>query len=300
MTERFGHSSRCEQAEKPPCACECGGAEHGWQRALDIAEASSGGDDCDRLELAGDADQAWDRARLQGGGRRKPWAETATGQQAAIKSFIAEVIRWLGRERKLRGDIKDLGQPFRISRNAGSGNPRRLPTIEEDSGVVEERVIPGLRKEFGDQRIREFQKKAGNAHFWCELLAQTAHALFKCQGQYDWAKSEVVAMLTSGDEQHPNGWDALLPYQDVIKRAVDLVFRHLPRVATGGISAEGAFRLIWPARVLAVLMCREPRRHWAVRKYCVNPIVDFGTARIKDEVKDRLRRAFRLDYEDAE
>jgi hypothetical protein len=82
----------------------------------------------------------------------------------------------------------------------------------------------------------------------------------------------------------------------VIEKAVELVFKHLPRIATGGISVEGGLRLIWPARVLAVLMCREPRRHRAVREYCVKPIVEKGTARIKEEVKGRLRQAFPLEW----
>jgi hypothetical protein len=82
----------------------------------------------------------------------------------------------------------------------------------------------------------------------------------------------------------------------VIEWAVKLVFKHLPRVATGGISVEGALRLIWPARVLAVLMCREPRRHPAVCEYCVKPIAKYGTARIKKEVKDHLRQAFPLEW----
>jgi hypothetical protein len=59
---------------------------------------------------------------------------------------------------------------------------------------------------------------------------------------------------------------------------------------------EGGLRLIWPARVLAVLMCREPRRHRAVREYCVKPIVEKGTAKIKEEVKDRLRQAFPFEW----
>lgn len=108
--------------------------------------------------------------------------------------------------------------------------------------------------------------------------------------------SLVVAVLTSDDEQHPDGWSALLTEQPVIERAVELVFKHLPRIATGGVSVENAFSLIWPARVLAVLMCRDPRRHPAVRKYCVKPIVQHGAAEVRERVKDRLRQAFPFDW----
>jgi hypothetical protein len=279
MTERSGHSKSCEGAEKPPCACQCGGAEHGWQRALAIASRPPNGD---LARLGREADQAWRRVVPDRVGQRKPGPQTAGGREAAIKSFIVEVIRWLQRDPALREDTEDLGQPFRISRD-----------INPDEQIVEARVIPELREKFGDQRIKDFQKKAGNAHFWCELLAQTAHALDKFRGHYDRAKREVVAALTSNSEQRPDGWASLLPsYQDVIKKAVELIFKHLPSIATGGISVEGGLRLIWPARVLAVLMCREPRRHRAVREYCVEPIMNKGAARIKEEVKHRLRRAW--------
>jgi hypothetical protein len=276
------------------CECRCGGAEHGWQEALDIAAASSSGD---LLRREQEADQAWSQATLVRAGQDKPKAQTAAGQQAAIKTFIAEVIRWLQRDPDLHKAIKQLGEPFRISRDIDPDAPHRSPTSEEDKRFVEAHVIPGLRKQFGDQRIKKFQKKAGNLHFWCELLAQTAHALDEFRGRYNRAKKAVVAVLTSNGEERPDGWASLLSsYQDVIERAVKLVFKHLPRVATGGISVEGALRLIWPARVLAVLMCREPRRHPAVREYCVKPIAKYGTARIKEEVKDHLRQAFPLEW----
>jgi hypothetical protein len=293
MTERIGHSTNCERAEKPPCACQCGGAEHGWQGALAIAAASS---DRELLRFEREADQAWKQVEPRRTGQRKPGPQTSAGQQAAIKTFVAEVIRWLRRDRNLCEATRQLGEPFRISRDTDPDARRRRLTAEEEEQFVEAHVIPRLRKEFGDQRIKDFQKKAGQAHFWCELLAQTAHALDKFRGRYDRARKAVVAVLTSAGERRPDGWTALLAEKEVIERAVDLVFKHLPRVATGSITVEDAFRLIWPARVMAVLMCREPRRHSAVCDYCVKPIVRYGAAEIRKRVKDRLRQAFPLDW----
>ena len=293
MTERSGHSKNCEGAEKPPCACRCGGAEHGWQGALTIAAAPSDGD---LVRLEREADQAWKQTTRPRAGRHKPGPQTSAGRQAAIKMFIAEVIRWLRSDQNLQGTTKQLGEPFRISRDIDPDDPPRPPTPEEEERFVETHVIPGLRREFGDRRINDFQKKAGKAHLWCELLAQTAHALGEFQGRYKQAKNAVVAALTSNDENRPEGWASLLSEKIVIERAVELVFKHLPRAVTGGLAAQDAFGLIWPARVLAVLMCREPRRHPAVRVYCVKPIVEHGTARIKEEVKDRLRQAFPLEW----
>ncbi|MEW2352357.1 hypothetical protein [Spirillospora sp. NPDC029432] len=293
--ERTGHAKNCEKAEKPPCACACGGAEHGWQEGLAIAAAPS---DSGLRKLVRAADAAWDAAAKEAADstarRSKPWQQAVNGQRAAIKSFVADVVRWLRRDRNLYSATEEVGQPFRISRDKDPEDPRRRPTPEEKEQFVETHVIPRLRREFGDRHIDTFQKKARNAHFWCELLAQTARALDAFQNRYDQAKQDVVAALTSLDESRPDGWAALLPEQVVIRQAVELVFEHLPRAATGGIAVEDAFRLVWPARVLAVLMCREPRRHPAVLEYCVRPIVDYGTAEIREQVKDRLRQAFPL------
>jgi hypothetical protein len=290
-TERRGHSTNCETAERPPCACQCGGAEHGWQGALAIAAASS---ERSLRRLDREADQAWAKATRDRGGRHKAGAQTAAGRQAAIKTAVAEVIRWLRHDRDMYERTKQLGEPFRISHDVGPDG--RGPTAEEEKRFVEAHVIPTLRNEFGDRRIKEFQKKAGAVHFWCELLAQTAHALDEFRGRYAKAKKAVAAVLTSVDERRPDGWGGLLPEQDVVRRAVDLVFEHLPRAATGGIAVEDALRLIWPARVLAVLMCREPRRHRAVREYCVRPIVQYGRAEVRERVKERLQDAFPLDW----
>lgn len=271
------------------------GAEHGWQGALTIA-ADSSEDALDRFER--EADQAWDAANAERKSahsrprRVKPGPETVDGQRAATKKFVAEVIWWLRRDRKLQQTTKQLGEPFRISRDNEPDGPRRRPTPEEETRLFKDRVIQQLRQEFGDRRIDDFQSRAVNAHFWCELLAQTAHALDKFRPIYNEAKEAVIEVLSSEDEQHPDGWAVLLGERAVIKYAVELVFEQLSRVATGGFAVGDAFRLIWPARVLAVLMCREPRRHPAVREYCVRPIVDAGMAKIREEVKRRLQQAF--------
>lgn len=293
MTERTGHSKNCEQAEKPPCACKCGGAEHAWQEALSIAAAPST-DDLNRLR--NEADEAWLQATRPRAGQRKPGPQTSDGQHAAIRSFIADVVRWLRRDRSLHHDTRQLGEPFRISRDTDPEHPRRRLTSGEQREFIEKHVIPQLCEEFDEGRINAFQKQASKAHFWCELLAQIAHALYLYKRQYDKAMGSVIAALTGNGGQLPDSWTALLAEKAVIERAVELVFEQLPRFVTGGVTVDDIFRLIWPARVLAVLMCREPRRHWSVRLYCVQPIVEYGPAKIREEVKDRLRNAFPVDW----
>lgn len=157
-------------------------------------------------------------------------------------------------------------------------------------------MIPRLRQEFGDRRINAFQEKARKAHFWCELLAQTAHALDECEERHDQVKQAIVLLLASDDERHPDGWAALLPERAIMERTVELVCEYLSRIATGGFAVEDVFRLTWPIRVLAVLMCREPRRHPAILEYCIKPIIGYVAAAVREQVKDRLRQAFSLDW----
>lgn len=295
---RTGHHKGCEKAEKPPCACSCGGIEHGWPGALDIASDPSG-DDLRRLD--DEADRGWFDAlrdtRKQGTRSRKPGAETIGGQTAAVKGFVADVIRWLIRDHDLTETTRKVGEPLRISRDRNPDDPNRRPTDEEEKDFVTNHVIPQLREEFGKPKMAAFQRQAVKVHFWCELLAQTAHALDQFRLRYEKAQHSVVKALTSDDNEMPDGWAELLnEYLDVVEKAAALVFDHLARLTTGGVSPKDTFRLIWPARVLAVLMCREVRRHRAVREYCVKPIVQHGTAEIRDRVKERLRQAFPLEW----
>lgn len=290
---RTGHRTNCAEARTPPCKCACGGAEHGWQGALAIAAAPS---DTRLRELTDKADRAWYEGKSEAENSstrsRKPWPQTKDGQSAAIGSFVPDVVRWLRRIHDMYQATEQLGERFCISRRKNEDDPRRSPTQEEDQRFVQDHVIPRLRCEFDGQRIGAFQIKARAAHFWCELLAQTADALREYGDQYDRAQQAVVSALTSAGEKRPNGWTALLQNADVIKRAVELVFEYLPSLATGGLLTADASSLVWPVRLLAVLMCREPRCHPAVLEYCVKPITEHGPAEIREHVKDRLREAF--------
>ncbi|RKS73197.1 hypothetical protein BZB76_3887 [Actinomadura pelletieri DSM 43383] len=293
---RTGHSTNCAKARTPPCACSCGGAEHGWQGALAIAADPS---DEDLRELTRNAEDSWyagkGKAENAGTRARKPWPQTKDGQLAAIGSFVADVVRWLRRDRTLYRATDELGEPFCISRKTPDGS-RRKPTQDEHQRFVESHVIWRLRSDFDKPGIDAFQAKARAAHFWCELLAQTANALKKYEEQYDRAQQAVVSALMSAGEERPDGWTALFQHADVMRRAVELVFENLPRLATGGLVLKDVFSLRWPICVLAVLMCREPRRHQAVLEHCVKPIAEHGSAEIREQVKDRLREAFPLHW----
>ncbi|GAB3979630.1 hypothetical protein GCM10029978_075520 [Actinoallomurus acanthiterrae] len=44
----------------------------------------------------------------------------------------------------------------------------------EERVFVQTHIIPRLAEEVGTSRVVEFQARAVETHFWCELFAQTA------------------------------------------------------------------------------------------------------------------------------
>ncbi|MEV4252553.1 hypothetical protein AB0J52_05230 [Spirillospora sp. NPDC049652] len=287
MLKRPSHSKSCENAELPACRCTgCGGSQHGWQGAIDIASDASG----ERLtKLVGRADTAWAKAlrpldaRTYPNGTFRP--STRAEQQAAIQSARADVVSWLHRSPDRRADLERSSEPFQWG---GHGGREKTGDIRE---FIEKRVVPELENEFGPDRVKQFQQRAVETHFWCELLAQTAWALQELKGEYKEAKEAVTTALATPDGTNPPKWARILPYEDVIKASVDAVWKQLPRAA-GLPAAEDIFELIWPIRVLALLMCKDPSAHPAVREQCLNPVMRWGEVRMRDEVKDRLRWAF--------
>lgn len=291
------HTASCEKATRPKCVCRgCGGAEHGWPGAVRIASDSSGRE---LAELTRAAEKQWEglaTIRYRG-------EPTHAACEAAVKGAVAAVTAWLHQDNGLRERVAAIGEPLRRRpregrRDAGRPKPRRRPrTQEEEHEFVQTHIIPKLAHEFGTSRVAEFQARAVETHFWCELFAQTARVLDEFRDLYERAKQSVVDALTVEDVPHLPLWKRILPYQDIVRRAVDLVFELLPRAA-GLPTPEGVFELIWPTRVLACLMCKDPSEHPTVRKYCLNPILQWGQARVREEVRNRMGWTFPDEWPD--
>jgi hypothetical protein len=243
------------------------------------------------------AEELWRKFedRQRSGGK-----STGEACRAAVKGALAAVISLLHRDDALRDRVASIGEPMRCKpRHDGGGrrSARRQRAAEEEREFVQEHIVPRMVHEFGAARVAEFQARAVQTHFWCELLAQTAWALKKFREQYEKAEQFVVDALTVADEPHPPLWVQILPYEDMVRRAVGLVFELMPR--TAGLPApKDMFRLIWPVRVLACLMCKDPSKHPAVRTNCLNPILKWGEARVRDEVRERMGWAFPAEWPD--
>ncbi|TYB41888.1 hypothetical protein [Actinomadura chibensis] len=204
-------------------------------------------------------------------------------RQAAIGCAKADVVHWLHRDRGL----------LDCARTAQALSFEDAPD-EPAQGLVLRRVAEHL----GPRLMDEFQQWARRTHFWCELLAQMARTL----AEYEQIRGRIFRrledILQQRDEQALP--DALRD-AGAIGSAVQWSWRYVLAsvVAASGagslatlLAAGDVQRLLWPIRVIAVLMCPDASRHAAVRQHCWEPIVRLARAEVRDTVRERLAGAF--------
>lgn len=116
-------------------------------------------------------------------------------------------------------------------------------------------------------------------HFWCDVLAQLAHAIDEGVKFLDDIPDRVTRLIMKSREEHNR-----LPLEEiVVKTAVESGWRLLQHMSTFGVLL-GFKKLLPVVRVLAVLIGKAPERHEAVVTYCVDPLAKSLT----DKVKKRL------------
>ncbi|MBX6769170.1 MAG: hypothetical protein IRY90_18810 [Actinomadura rubrobrunea] len=208
-----------------------------------------------------------------------------TQAQAAVGCAVADIVAWLHREAELLARAREVTRPF----DRSSDDPERGRLLRE----IENRL--------GPDKTKRFQGWAVDKHFWCELLAQAAHALERLRQAYEnglravemllaWARQTAESMVLQVVEEHlgrPPG----LGREDVrtvIGLAAGSLFEAVPLPVRGVLGSDDIFELIWPIRVLAVVMCKDPSKHEAVCQYCLDPICVFARAKVRTEVRDRL------------
>jgi hypothetical protein len=203
--------------------------------------------------------------------------------QAVIGCAQADVIYWLHRDREL----------------LECANAAQAVTFEDDTEApTQGMVLRRVTEHLGLHRMEDFQKWAGETHFWCELLAQMACAL----AQYESVRGRMFRMvedvLRDRDER---ALPAGLRHAGAIGSAVHWAWRYLLAsvAAASGVGSLATLlasgdlqRLLWPIRVIAVLMCPDASRHQAVREHCWEPIVRLARAEIRDTVRERLTQVF--------
>ncbi|QFG22561.1 hypothetical protein [Actinomadura sp. WMMB 499] len=205
---------------------------------------------------------------------------------AAIGCARADVIHWLHRDREL----------LECARTT-----QATAFEDEPDASASGQVLRKVAEQLGPQGMKEFQEWAGVAHFWCELLAQMACALERYEdvcGRMFFLVEKVLYQRIG--ESLPSA----LHRAGAIGSAVHWTWRY---VLAGIVSASGGGslaawlasgdtqRLLWPIRVIAVLMCPDASHHPAVRQHCWEPIVRLARAEIRDKVRERLAQVFTED-----
>ncbi|MEU6748504.1 hypothetical protein ABZ914_20000 [Spirillospora sp. NPDC046719] len=242
---------------------------HGCQGAFEVAD----GEDEAVYEYVAKREQDW-LARPSGLNRK----------QAAIGCARADVVHWMHRDRWLLNCAK-------TAEEAAFEDAAQLP----GRGMV----LRGLTDQLGSPRMRQFQRWAGETHFWCELLAQMAQAI----SRYEELKGRMIPTVERilASREAPELTDGLRR-TGVIGVAVNSTWRYLLENIHTASGIENSLMtllncgqvdsLIWPIRVIAVLMCPDASRHPTVRRYCWDPIIRHGAAKVRDEVQERLAQVF--------
>lgn len=209
-----------------------------------------------------------------------------TRAQAAIGCARADVIHWLHRDHEL----------LECARTAQAMAFEDAPDVPAQGRVLRE-----VAEHLGPQRMEEFQIWARKEHFWCELLAQIARVLARYE-------EFQMRMLNAVEDAVHQKFDQSLPHElgrvEAIRSAVHWAWRHVLAsiVAASGagslmaLLAGGDVRqLLWPIRVIAVLMCPDATDHPAVREHCLEPIARHAGAEVRAVVVERLTQVFPKD-----
>ena len=261
----MAHTDRCARAKRPRCRCKCGGARHGCQGGFEIAD----GPEDAVLAYMEQQDENW---------RRPP--PKMTDGQAALGCSRADVVHWLHRDRILREHSRTTEE-----------------VAFEDVPGAQGRglVLRDLSERLGPELMGKFQTWAARTHFWCELLAQFAYAITRYQQLKGLIPSAVektlAARKTAPPPEGPDG-------SEIMGIAVHATWRYVleAMAVVSGIPPvpllESGETILWPIRVIAVLMCPDASRHEAVREHCWAPILRHGEASVRQEVRDRLAQVF--------
>ncbi|MFI0482266.1 hypothetical protein ACH34T_16700 [Actinomadura sp. 9N215] len=205
--------------------------------------------------------------------------------QAVIGCARADVVHWLHRDRELLDCAR-------------TAHAVTFEEVDDSDAATRGLALRRVAAHLGSPLMEEFQQWAGETHFWCELLAQIACALT----QYEEIRGRMFRMvedvLHQRDERPlPDG----LRRAGAIGSAVHWAWRF---VLASVVAASGAGslatllasgdveRLLWPIRVIAVLMCPDASHHPTVREHCWEPIVRLARAEVRNSVRERLTQVF--------
>jgi hypothetical protein len=204
---------------------------------------------------------------------------TAVSQEQAIEHLrdplpasSADAALW-------QPDRESLGDPTPTRRS-----PTGSPVVDEVEALAEHvvcRALDDIRAELGGQ-IPDKVKVALADHFWCDLLAQLAHAIDEGLKHIESVPDRLTDWVMKSREQ--SRWQHL--EARVVRAAARSVWSKLRFVTFSGMLNRS---LVLPViRLLAVLMCKSPERHKAVVEHCVDPLGKGVLAKVKEKLVEVL------------
>ncbi|QXJ20562.1 hypothetical protein AGRA3207_001295 [Actinomadura graeca] len=188
-------------------------------------------------------------------------------KEAAVDTSISDLIDWLAETIHITDRVQALGH-----------------ALTDDAMEI-------LLGHLGAVDLQTFKKASVN-HFWCELLASLACTL---EAFGDWndrlrERLSQVMVLSKCSDHIAEGAGKL-----AVQAALRAIPVAVPLPSTGQVED-----LLWPTRILAILMCKAPERHEAVSKCCLDPIAGGADELVKAAVarttKERLVQVLPPDW----
>jgi hypothetical protein len=305
-----GHYPNCERAQSRHCECQmCCGTQHGWKGAVGLARDP---DPKNRERLRERVEEAQREAfaTKKGSSRRRPKQATYPQKIAGVDSALADIVDWLAQDlssssssvgisQSRQHPLVDTTKPLSEQMTVGAGAERQaqqvdastlangpvLDQIEQLGDTLADEVLTEVEKAYGKPIPPEVRVALAD-HFWCDLLAQLAHAIDAIGELVDSIPDHVIDMIMISREESKR-----FPLEKfVVKVVVKATWKYLQGLPFFSWFAQ--VRKFLPViRILAILMCKAPERHPAVVEYCIDPLEDQLTAETKRRLVGVLRES---------
>ena len=146
---------------------------------------------------------------------------------------------------------------------------------------IADQIVDGALRDIADEfggTIPNRVKVALADHFWCDLLAQLAHAIDMGLKQINSVPDRIADWVMKSREQ--SRWRYL--EDRVVRTAARSLWGKLKYVTFCGMLNRATVLPL--TRMLAILICKAPERHQAVVEYCVDPLGKRLFAMIKEQL----------------
>lgn len=168
---------------------------------------------------------------------------------------------------------------------------------EQMTTIPFDEVMAAAGTEFDRDTLEEVSRHLAASHFWCSMFVGFAEGIEQFQVELDriptYVKRQIAERLQSDNP--------LLAYavKTIADRLIDhawLALRSAAFVAypiLGFLDAPSTLRTL---RMLACLICPDPRKHVEVQQHAIKPLGDDATEVLTTRVKQQVAEAFPISF----